>query len=59
MSAPKLSPYGQVVLAIYSSQTATLLDTYRARGLLFEVDGLADVGGVSARIFQALTLNGS
>jgi hypothetical protein len=46
-------------LAVYSSQTAPLTDTHRKRGLLAEVDGLGDVGAVSARIFHALTSSGS
>ena len=45
-------------LAVYSSQTAPLIDTYRKRGLLAEVDGLGSVGVVSDRIFQALTSRG-
>jgi adenylate kinase len=42
-------------LAVYAQQTAPLIDTYRERGLLAEVDGLGDVGAVSARIYRALT----
>jgi adenylate kinase len=48
-------------LAVYAEQTEPLIDTYRKRGLLAEVDGLGDVGVVSASIYQALTstLSGS
>jgi adenylate kinase len=45
-------------LAIYSQQTAPLIDTYRKRGLLAEVEGLGSVGAVSARILHALTSSG-
>lgn len=39
---------------VYAEQTAPLLDVYRDRGLLVEVDGLGEVPEVSARIFDAL-----
>ena len=39
---------------IYSEQTAPLLDLYRQRGVLVEVDGLGPVDEVSARLFAAL-----
>jgi len=42
-------------LGVYAEQTAPLLDTYRQRGLLTEVDGLGEVATVSDRIHQALT----
>jgi adenylate kinase len=45
-------------LAVYSQQTAPLIDTYRKRGLLAEVDGLGTVGAVSTRILKALTSSG-
>jgi adenylate kinase len=45
-------------LAIYSQQTAPLIDTYCKRGLLAEVEGLGGVGAVSARILHALTSSG-
>jgi adenylate kinase len=42
-------------LALYRQQTAPLIDEYRRRGLLAEVDGLGAVELVSERIHQALT----
>ena len=45
-------------LAMYSQQTAPLIDAYRKRGLLAEVEGLGSVGAVSARILHALTSSG-
>ena len=41
-------------LHIYSEQTEPLLDVYRSRGLLVEVDGLGPVEEVAERIFAAL-----
>ncbi|HYP45435.1 MAG TPA: adenylate kinase [Propionibacteriaceae bacterium] len=39
---------------VYAEQTAPLLDLYRARGLLVEVDGGGPVQDVAARILTAL-----
>jgi adenylate kinase len=39
---------------IYADQTAPLLEVYRDRGLLIEVDGLGEVGEITQRIFEAL-----
>jgi adenylate kinase len=39
---------------IYAEQTAPLLELFRERGLLVEVDGLGPVEDVSARLFAAL-----
>ncbi|MFX4272258.1 adenylate kinase [Propionibacteriaceae bacterium Y1685] len=39
---------------VYRTETSPLLDTYRDRGLLIEVDGLGEVAEVSERIFTAL-----
>ena len=39
---------------VYAEQTAPLLEVYRSRGLLVEVDGLGGVEEVSARVFEAL-----
>ncbi len=39
---------------VYAEQTAPLIDVYRDRGLLVEVDGLGEVGEVTERIFAAL-----
>jgi adenylate kinase len=39
---------------VYADQTAPLLDVYRGRGLLVEVDGLGDIDDVSERLFAAL-----
>jgi adenylate kinase len=41
-------------LAIYVQETEPLLELYRARGLLIEVDGLGAIDEVSARLFAAL-----
>ncbi|NYG54923.1 adenylate kinase [Nocardioides perillae] len=40
--------------AVYNEQTAPLLETYDARGLLVRVDGMGGVDEVSARIGAAL-----
>jgi len=39
---------------VYLEQTAPLIDVYRDRGLLVEVDGLGEVDEVTKRIFTAL-----
>jgi adenylate kinase len=39
---------------VYADQTAPLLDVYRDRGLLVEVDGLGEVDDVTSRLFAAL-----
>ena len=39
---------------VYADQTAPLIDVYRERGLLIEVDGLGEVAEVTQRIFTAL-----
>ena len=44
---------------VYTEQTAPLIDVYRDRGLLLEVDGLGEVDEVSARILSALDGRGS
>jgi adenylate kinase len=41
---------------IYAQETEPLLDVYRDRGLLVEVDGLGAIEEVSARLFAALDL---
>ncbi len=41
-------------LEVYSEQTAPLLNVYRERGLLHEVDGLGDVDEISGRIMDVL-----
>lgn len=48
----------RVRLQVYGEQTAPLLEVYRFRGLLVEVDGLGEVGEVSERIFAALEAHG-
>jgi adenylate kinase len=45
-------------LHIYAEQTEPLLDVYRSRGLLVEVDGLGPVQDVAERIFAALDARG-
>jgi adenylate kinase len=44
----------RVRLQVYAEQTEPLLDVYRSRGLLVEVDGLGGVDEVSERVFAAL-----
>ncbi|MFP5283899.1 MAG: adenylate kinase [Actinomycetes bacterium] len=44
----------RVRLKTYADETAPLLQIYRDRGLLVEVDGLGPVDEVSSRIFSAL-----
>ncbi|HQR27302.1 MAG TPA: adenylate kinase [Nocardioides sp.] len=39
---------------VYAEQTAPLIDVYRRRDLLVEIDGLGDVDEVTHRIFAAL-----
>ena len=39
---------------IYAEETAPLLDLYRERDLLVEVDGMGEVDEVTARVFAAL-----
>ncbi|MFN8191908.1 MAG: adenylate kinase [Nocardioidaceae bacterium] len=39
---------------VYADQTAPLIDVYRGRGLLVEVDGMGEVDDVTKRIFAAL-----
>ena len=41
-------------LEVYGEQTEPLLEVYRGRGLLIEVDGLGEVEQVTERIFSAL-----
>ncbi len=39
---------------VYTEQTAPLIDVYRERGLLIEVDGMGEVDEVTQRIFAVL-----
>ncbi len=39
---------------VYAEQTAPLIDVYRERGILVEVDGLGEVDEVTQRVFAAL-----
>jgi adenylate kinase len=39
---------------VYAEQTAPLIDVYRERGVLLEVDGMGEVDVVTERIFAAL-----
>ena len=39
---------------VYAEQTAPLIDVYRDRGILLEIDGMGSVDEVTARIFDAL-----
>jgi adenylate kinase len=40
---------------VYAEQTEPLIEVYRDRGLLIEVDGLGEIDEVSERIFSSLT----
>jgi len=40
--------------AIYSEQTEPLIEVYRGRGILIEVNGMGEVDDVTERIFEAL-----
>jgi adenylate kinase len=44
----------RVRLQVYAEQTEPLLEVYRSRGLLVEVDGLGLIDEVSERVFAAL-----
>ena len=44
----------RVRLQVYAEQTEPLLDVYRSRDLLVEVDGLGEIGEVTGRVFAAL-----
>ena len=44
----------RVRLQVYAEQTAPLLEIYRERGILIEVDGLGPIDDVSERLFKAL-----
>jgi adenylate kinase len=39
---------------LYAEQTEPLIEVYRERGILIEVDGMGEVDDVTARIFDAL-----
>jgi len=39
---------------IYNEQTAPLIEVYRDRGILVEVDGMGEVDEVTVRLFEAL-----
>ncbi len=39
---------------VYAEQTEPLIEVYRSRGLLIEVDGMGEVSDVTERIFEAL-----
>jgi len=41
-------------MQVYAEQTEPLLQVYRGRGILIEVDGMGDVDEVTERIFEAL-----
>ncbi|MEM7034942.1 MAG: adenylate kinase [Chloroflexota bacterium] len=45
----------RIRLKTYHAQTAPLIDYYRARGLLFEIDGEGDVRAITDRVTQAVT----
>ena len=39
---------------VYAEQTEPLIDVYRTRGIVHEIDGMGEVGDVTQRIFDAL-----
>jgi adenylate kinase len=39
---------------LYIEQTEPLIEVYRGRGILIEVDGMGEVEDVTRRIFEAL-----
>jgi adenylate kinase len=41
-------------MAIYTRETQPLIDLYRERGLIREVDGMGDVDDVTARLLQTV-----
>ncbi len=43
-------------LEVYNEQTAPLIDLYKSRGLIVEVDGLGSVQEVTSRILSAINL---
>jgi adenylate kinase len=43
---------------VYSDQTEPLIDVYRSRGLLVEVDGMGEVTDVTRRLLDALDAKG-
>jgi len=48
----------RVRLQVYADQTSPLLEVYRSRGLLVEVNGLGEIDEVSDRVFAALDAQG-
>jgi adenylate kinase len=48
----------RVRLQVYADQTEPLLELYRSRGLLVEVNGLGEIHDVSQRVFAALDAGG-
>lgn len=45
-------------LAIYERETAPILDVYRARGIVVEIDGVGSLDEITARIEAALAARG-
>ncbi|GGO66142.1 adenylate kinase [Microbacterium nanhaiense] len=45
-------------LDIYESETAPIVDTYAARGILDRIDGVGSLDEITARIFDALDARG-
>jgi adenylate kinase len=48
----------RVRLQVYTEQTEPLLEVYRSRDLLVDVDGLGEIDEVSERVFAALEARG-
>ena len=45
-------------LAIYERETAPILEVYRGRGVVVQIDGVGTLDEVTARIFAALAERG-
>lgn len=45
-------------LSIYENETAPILDVYRARGIVDEIDGIGSLDDITARILRALAARG-
>jgi adenylate kinase len=41
-------------IEVYDRQTAPLIEYYRTRGLLVEIDGEVDIAGVQAQLLRAV-----
>ena len=58
LTAAVVCPAAPPGVQVYADQTEPLLEVYRSRGLLIEVDGQGEIAEVSERIFAALDAHG-